>query len=440
MRETSRYISDKMNKNIGKKIFDLIKRLYPICRSLTGNGNKKTLNIIKKIIPKLKILKFKSGTKVFDWKIPDEWNVNDAYIISPKGKKIANFKNNNLHLVNYSIPIKKKISLKNLKKKIFYYKNLPSAIPYVTSYYKRDWGFCLTYNQFKKLKPGNYKAFIDTNFNKNGNLVLGEYLIKGRSKKEILISCNICHPSMVNNELSGPSLLTYLIKKLESEQNFYSIRCIFIPETIGAITYLSKKIKHLQKYFYAGFHLTCIGDSRQYSIIESKSKNSYSDKIAKLILKYKKGNTKIYSFFDRGSDERQYNSPGINLSVVTLMRSRFGSFKEYHSSMDNLNITSEKTLIDSFNYVFDIIKLIQNDFLISTSIKCEPFLSKRNLYRNTGLTNPWSKNENLMFDLLSYADNIRLSELAIKFNKNPFKLIELVKFYKKKGLLKINLK
>ena len=247
---------------------------------------------------------------------------------------------------------------------------------------------------------------------------------------------------MVSNELSGPSVLTYLIKKLEKEKNFYSIRFIFIPETIGSITYLSKNLKHLQKYFHAGFHLTCLGDSKQYSIIESKSQTSYSDKIAKLILKYKKDKTKIYSFFDRGSDERQFNSPGINLPVVTLMRSKFGTFKEYHSSLDNLKITSKETLYESLKYVYEIVHLIQNDYLIYTTIKGEPFLSKRGLYRNLSLTHDSSfldLNDSLMFDILAYSDNINLSDLSIKLNTNPFKLLKLVKLFKTKKLLKVKL-
>jgi len=239
-----------MKNNIGKKIYDLIKILYPFCRSLTGEGNEKTLNEIKKIIPKLKILKFKSGTKVFDWKVPDEWNIKDAYIICPDGKRVAKFKDNNLHVVNYSMPINRRIDFKNLKKKIYFNKNLPSAIPYVTSYYEKDWGFCLSYNQFKKLKSGNYKVIIDSKFNKKGNLVLGEYFIKGKSKKEILISTYICHPSMANNELSGPLVWSSLYKILKNTgPHEYSYRFLICPENIGSAAFLHYSKKKVKKLF-----------------------------------------------------------------------------------------------------------------------------------------------------------------------------------------------
>ena len=197
---------------IGEKILSLIKKLYPINRSLTGPGNVETLKIIKKIIPNLKIIKFKSGKKIFDWTIPSEWSVKSAYIIDTNGKKIADFKRNNLHLLGYSQSINLSLSLKDLKKNIFTLPKQPNAVPYVTSYYKKNWGFCLSYNQVKNLPKGNYRAVINTNFNKKGNLVVGEFLLNGKSKKEIVISSNICHPSMVNNELSGPCLATFLAK------------------------------------------------------------------------------------------------------------------------------------------------------------------------------------------------------------------------------------
>jgi aminopeptidase-like protein len=430
-----------MKNSYGKKIYSLIKLLFPFTRSLTGDGNKKTLDEIKKIIPKLKILKFKSGTKVFDWKIPEEWNIKKAYIICPDGKRIADYKESNLNVVNYSVPIRKKMDLNALKKKIFYLKELPNAVPYVTSYYHRDWGFCMSYNKFKNLKSGEYNVVIDSKLDKKGNLIIGEYFIKGKSKKEILISTNICHPSLVNNELTGPSILTYLIKKIENDNNFYSVRIIFVPETIGILTYLSKNLKNLKKNFHAGFHLTCFGDNKQYSMIETKFKDSYSDKIAKLVLQYKKGNKKVYDFHNfRGSDERQYNSPGINLPVVTLMRSKFGSFKEYHTSLDNLSIVSEKSLLESLNYICDIVKIIQKDFYIFSQFKGEPFFAKRNLYRSSGVTYPWSKDEKLLFNIFSYADGITLSDLSIKLKKDPIKLIRLIEHFKNKKMLKTTFK
>ncbi len=283
------------NYRIGEKIYKTIKELYPINRSLTGDGNRKTLRIFQKISKKLKILEFNSGKKVFDWTIPPEWNVKSAYIESD-GKKIINFKKNNLHLVSYSQPIDKIISYKELNKHLYSIKNKPNAIPYITSYYKKRWGFCLTHNDRKKLdKLKSYKVFIDSCFKKKGKLSVGEILIKGRSKKEIILSTNICHPSMVNNELCGPTILAYLAKYFLKANSFFSIRILFLPETIGAISYINKNLKTLKKNFRAGFQITCFGDRGNFSMISTKYNNSYSDKIAKNILKKIK-NIKFINF------------------------------------------------------------------------------------------------------------------------------------------------
>ena len=235
-----------MNKHKeGKKIYKTIKKLFPINRSLTGDGNRKTLQILGKISNKLKILEFKSGKKVFDWNVPDEWNVKNGFI-KCDGKKIVDFKKNNLHLVSYSEPINKTISFKELNKNLYSIKEKPNSIPYITSYYKKRWGFCLTDNQRKKLnKKKNYEVFIDSTFNKNGSMSVGEIFIKGKSKDEIILSTNICHPSMVNNELCAPVILTYLAKNLSNVNNFFSIRILLLPETIGASTYINKNLKIL---------------------------------------------------------------------------------------------------------------------------------------------------------------------------------------------------
>ena len=425
-----------MNKT-GEKIFNLIKKLYPINRSLTGPGNLETLKMIKNVIPKLKILKFKSGKKVFDWKIPPEWSVKSAYIIDPNGKKIVDFKKNNLHLLGYSQSINTSLKLVDLKKNIFSLPKQPNAVPYVTSYYKKNWGFCLSYNQLKTLSKGNYKAIINTNFKKNGNLVVGELLVRGKSKKEIIISTNICHPSMVNNELSGPCLATFLAEYLNTKKNFYTYRFIFVPETVGMLAYLSKRLTIIKKNFKAGYHLTCIGDKGPFSMIKTINENSYSDKIALTVLNFYK-NSKKHSFLSRGSDERQYNSPKINLPVATLMRTKFGSYKEYHTSLDNFKIVSKKSLEDSFNYVLRILDFIENDFRIQTMVKGEPFYSKRNLFRKLGLKTQLDKYEWDLFNLPAYADGSYLSDICNKIKRPPWELYKTIKILQKSNLLKLS--
>ncbi len=421
----------------GEKIFNLIKKLYPINRSLTGIGNLETLKIIKNIIPKLKILKFKSGKKVFDWKIPDEWSVKSAYIADPNGKKIVDFRKNNLHLLGYSQSINLSLKLDDLKKNIFTLPKQPNAIPYVTSYYKKNWGFCLSHNQLKKLSKGNYKAVIDTDFKKNGNLIVGELLIRGKSNKEIIVSTNICHPSMVNNELSGPCLATFLAEYLNTKKNYYSYRFIFVPETVGMLAYLSKRLRIIKKNFKAGYHLTCIGDKGPFSMIKTINEDSYSDKIASVVLNFYK-NSKKYSFLSRGSDERQFNSPKINLPVATLMRTKFNSYKEYHTSLDNLKIVSKNSLEDSFNYVLRVLDFIENDFKIESLVKGEPFYSKRNLFRKLGLKTKLDKYEWDLFNLPAYANGSYLSDICKRIQRPPWELYKTIKILQKSNLLKLS--
>ena len=423
--------------NEGKEIYKFMVDNFYINRSLSGKGTRKFLVNIKKKIKKLKIKEIRSGTKVFDWTIPDEWNVTDGYIMKRNGEKIINFKENNLHIVGYSAPVNQMMNFKELKKKIHLIKKFPSAIPYITSYYKRDWGFCMSYNTFKKMNDKEYFIKIKSNFNKKGSLSYGELLVKGKSKKEILISCNICHPSMMSNELSGPAIAVQLSKIILKRSNYYSYRIIFIPETIGAIAYLSRNFKNMKKNFVAGYHLTCLGIGKDYSIIKSIKEESYSNRVAKQILdnlKYKK----IYSFLDRGSDERQFNSPGIDLNVCTLMRSKFFEFKEYHNSMDDLKKTTPKYMQNSYEFILKIINLIENDFKVKAKIKCEPFLSKRGLYRSL------NKNEKLnlldldIINVLSYANNLKISEICQKTNRPPENIIKVCEILKKHKLISLS--
>lgn len=305
---------------VGEYMYQLLKELFPICRSITGEGVRETLRIIQKHIP-IKIHGIPSGTKVFDWEVPKEWNIKDAYIMDEEGNKIVDFKKNNLHVVGYSIPVDKTVNLEELESHLYSIEDQPEAIPYITSYYKERWGFCISHNQRKKLKDGNYRVYIDSSL-KDGYLNYAELIIPGRTSKEIFLSTYICHPSMANNELSGPVLLTYLAKWIMSEPRKFSYRLVFIPETIGSITYLSQNYKEMKENIIAGYNLTCVGDNRAYSFMPSRYGNTYADKVALNVLRYSQPDFIQYSYLQRGSDERQYCSPGIDLPVASIMRTK----------------------------------------------------------------------------------------------------------------------
>tara|TARA_B100001250_G_scaffold66509_1_gene53002 strand:+ start:25452 stop:26735 length:1284 start_codon:yes stop_codon:yes gene_type:complete len=370
-----------MNK-IGKDIYSFCKSIFYINRSLTGNGVRETLNIIKNKLPTLIIHEVPTGTKCFDWEVPMEWNINDAYVKNKAGKKIIDFNKNNISVLGYSSPIKTEINLKELKSHLFSLPEQPTAIPYITSYYKENWGFCISENEKNKLEDGNYDVLIDSSL-KKGSLSYGELLIEGKSKKEIFISTYICHPSLANDNLSGPVLTTFLSKYIkELENNYYSYRIIFIPETIGAIVYLSKNLNILKKNVLAGFVLTCVGDDNNFSFLPSRNGNTLSDKVALHILDFNRKEYVKYSFLDRGSDERQYCSPNVDLPVCSVMRTKYGEFKEYHTSLDNLDFVSPNGFEGSYEIYIKIIKALENNFIYKTNVIGEPQLGKRGLYPN----------------------------------------------------------
>ncbi len=425
-----------------KKYYNLAKgKLFKICRSITGNGITLSLKIIKRQFSEFKIKKIKCGTKVFDWKIPPEWNVYNAYVLDDKQKKIIDFKKNNLHLVNFSIPVKKKIKKQDLLKKIYTLKKQPQAIPYVTSYYKKNWGFCVSHNYKKKVldKYNNNSLFdvkIETEFNFRGNLRYGEYFIKGKKNKEILISTYLCHPSMANNELSGPIVVMSLIDYFKNKKLNYGIRFVIIPETIGAISYISKNLNKLKNNVFCGFNITCVGDSRNYTFIKSKYENSPSDYSIEKILKSKKIKYIKQSFLNRGSDERQYNSVGVNLGITTFSRSKFHEFPEYHTSLDNFDFVSLKALNQSFNIMKESIELIQSKIYPRSRVLCEPFLTKRKLYPEINIKGRKFKDRTtLILDFLQYSDgNIDLKRISEKIKCKYSEVQQIYKY-----LLKLKL-
>ncbi len=426
----------KSKNRIKFSMYSWCKDLFPICRSITGDGLKKTLSYFEKINPSLKRLKFRSGKKVFDWTIPLEWKIKDAYIEHSSGKRFAEFKKNNLHVVNYSKPIKLELDKNKLIKKIHYHPKYKDAIPYVTSYYKKDWGFCLSENDKKKLPEGKYKVFINSKFIK-GNLDISHAILKGKYKKEIFFSSYVCHPSMANNELSGPVVLNGLIKYIKKTYKTanFTYRFVLLPETIGSIAYLSRYKDILKKNMIMGFNLSCLGDNRAYSIIKGPDGKNLSFYALNALLRKKK-NYKIYDFTERGSDERQYCAPRIDLPVIGFCRSKYGKYKEYHTSKDDLNIISDKSLNQSLDILKKLVDICELSLFPKTRILCEPNLSKRNLYPTTSKHNTMSKKLKLRKDIIAFANGKRsIFEIADILSISIEEVVKEIKILKISSIL-----
>ncbi len=410
--------------------------LFKLNRSITGRDSLKTLKIIKRELPQLKISKFNSGKKVFDWKIPPEWTVNNAFIEDKFGNKIVNFENNNLHLVGYSNPVNLKIKKKKLLERLHSLEKQKNAIPYVTSYYKNYWGFCVSEKHKNKIKKkyldsDKFKILIDSKFDTKGSLNYGELVLKGKTKQEILITTYICHPSMANNELSGPIVSMALIKHFSNKKLNKSLRFIFIPETIGSIAYIHRNLKKLKKNVIGGYNLTCIGDERNYSCMFSKFQNSPSDKslieaFNKLKIKYKE-----YSFLERGSDERQFSSPGVDLPITSIFRSKYREYPEYHTSLDNFNLVTLRGLKGGYEVAKLSINNLMHKIIPKPRIICEPMLIKKKLYKSVSIKNNDKLSSRKILDFLMYADGKndleKISDI-IKINYNlTFKIYNLLK-------------
>jgi len=426
---------------LGMEIHNLAKKLWPINRSITGKGVRDTLGVIKSEIPDLQVFEVPSGTRVFDWQVPKEWSIKDAYIVTPSGEKICKFKENNLHVVGYSIPVHKKINFAELQNNLHSLPDQPEAIPYVTSYYEERWGFCISHNERQKLKEGEYEVYIDSELF-DGSLTYAEILIPGISKEEIFISTYICHPSMANNELSGPSVTTFLAKKISAMQNRrYSYRIIFIPETIGSITYLSRNLNIMKSRVVAGFNVSCVGDDRDYSYLPSRSGNSISDLVAMHVLKHTYPNFKKYSWIDRGSDERQYCAPGVDLPIASIMRTPYGKYPEYHTSLDNLeHVVTPEGLAGGYLALWRAIEALEKNFYPKVTVLGEPQLGRRGLYPNLSTKSSFKEDENvkLMVDLLTYADgSISVLEIAELLDTPCWILYPLIETLKDHNLLEL---
>ncbi len=425
------------NNAIGQRMYVLANELFPICRSITGNGVRETFAILARELPGLQVHEVTTGTQCFDWTIPNEWNVSEAYIATMEGKRVLDFKDSNIHLVGYSEPIDKIISRADLDAHLHSRPDLPDAIPYVTSYYRRNWGFCLSHNQRQLLQDANYHVKVVSTL-APGSLTYADLIIPGESPEEILVSTYVCHPSMGNNETSGVVVATELARfVLGLPKRRYTYRFVFVPETIGAVAYISQHLGNLKRCVIAGFVQTCVGDDRTYSFMPSRNGNTLADRVAKHVLERVLGTQySAYSFLDRGSDERQYCSPGVDLPVVSVMRSKYGTYPEYHTSLDNMGLISPSGLFGGYLANRRCIECLEVNETLKATVICEPFLSPRGLRPPlvNGVVMPdWARN---VSNVLAYADgDMDLIAMADVFQMSVFELVPIIQKLKECGLL-----
>lgn len=423
----------------GLRMYGWARDLFPICRSITGNGVRETLAYLKKNVPEMVVHEVPSGSKAFDWTIPDEWNIRDAYILDPSGKRVVDFRTSNLHVVGYSEPIDRTMPLDELQQHLHSMPDRIDTIPYVTSYYQRAWGFCLTHRVRQALRPGDYRVVIDSTLSP-GSLSYGEIILPGQSAEEIFLSTYVCHPSMANNELSGPVVVAALAQWLAGlTDRKYTYRLIFIPETIGSITYLSRNLDHLKRHMVAGFNVTCIGDDRTYSYLASRADNTVADRVAKHVLVHWAPGYRTYSFLQRGSDERQYCAPGVDLPVASIMRSRYGDYPEYHTSEDDLSVISPEGLSGGYEVLRRCLLGLEGNETLRPTVLCEPQLGRRNLISNLGYgPAQMGRFRRNLSNLLAYCDGTRdLIEVAELIGEPVWTLFESVAILKREGLLRL---
>jgi aminopeptidase-like protein len=371
-----------VTKDIGEEIYALAAKIYPICRSITGNGVRDTLGLLAAHID-LEVHEVPTGTAVFDWTIPREWNIRDAYVKDRHDQKVVDFNKSNLHVMSYSVPVSKHVPLAELKQHLYTLPEQPDLIPYRTSYYAEDWGFCLPHRQFENLQDETYEVLIDASL-EDGHLTYGEYLHKGETTDEFLLSAHVCHPSLANDNCSGVALLTHLAKRMAGLRTRYSYRFLFAPGTIGAITWLARNEEHSQRIKH-GLVISMVGDGGGPTYKKSRRGNAKIDRAMMHSLHHSGLTSTILDFFPYGYDERQYCSPGFNLPVGLFQRSRFGKIPQYHTSADNLDFIRSSHLAQSFRLIVDALEVIENDAVYRNAMpKCEPQLGKYGLYGAVG--------------------------------------------------------
>lgn len=391
------------SSTLNQDMYDLAEKLFPFPRSLTGNGVRQTLAELKGLLPQMSIVEVPSGTKVFDWEVPPEWNVRDGHILDSSGAKIVDFHTTNLHVMAYSAPVDKTVTLAELNKHLYSLPDQPDVVPFVMSYYKRRWGFGIAHAQRQQLLEGNYRVFIDSTL-EPGALTYGELLLPGLERKEILLSTYLCHPSMANDNLSGISVTAYLARWLAQQpERRYSYRILFIPETIGSIVYLSRHLETMKANTIAGFVVTCCGDERAYSFVPTRLGDTLADRVSLHVLKHHGPGFNHYSFLDRGSDERQYCSPGVDLPVVSIMRSKYREYPEYHTSNDDLSVITPAGLGGAFEVLRQCLTALENNTRYQVTVQGEPQLGKRGMFPSVSIKGSTTPVKD-MLNLLAYCD------------------------------------
>lgn len=403
---TANRLRDRLNEldpeGEGRIAFSLVEALYPICRSITGNGVRESLHLLQETLP-FTLREIPSGTQVFDWVVPDEWNIRDAYIMNGKGERIVDFQRSNLHVLNYSVSVDRKMSLTELRPHLFSLPEAPEWIPYRTSYYQENWGFCLAHNQLEKLEEGEYQVYIDSTL-QPGHLTYGEFRIQGKTDDEVLISCHCCHPSLCNDNLSGMATAVRLACLLQKAPLHYSYRFLWIPGTIGSITWLALNESILPRIKH-GLVLSCVGDPGNFTYKRSRRGDAEVDRVAEQVLRHSERKHQILDFTPYGYDERQYCSPGINLPVGCFMRTPNGCYPQYHTSADDLSLVTPSALGESLIQLLRIIRVLEeNRTYVNLSPKCEPQLGRRGLYSQLGGMKDKAKWEMAMLWVLNFSD------------------------------------